>query len=268
MNTFEIEEGKIGMGTLLRGLIFDVDGTIADTELTGHLPAFNQAFEQHGIPIIWSVEEYRELYRFPSGLERIRYELAKIRHDDVPSERFMREVHRTKTNIYQQRLRDGLVPLRPGVGRLLREAHLAGIKLGIVTTSRADSARILIQIHMGNSSLSWFDVILGEEDGYPLKPNPEMYLKALDIMELSPHHVVAVEDSAAGVKAARKALLPTLITVNEFTRTQDFDGGLAILENLGEKNRPARRWDSKDSSDSGVVVTLPWIEEQLQNLHN
>ena len=98
------------------------------------------------------------------------------------------------------------------------------------------------------------------------KRHPDMYLKALDVMGLSPHHVVAIEDSAAGVRSARRALLPTLVTINEFTRTHNFDGAFAILENLGEPNQPARRLKiySNDSSEASVVVTLRWIEQQLK----
>ncbi|MDA8192943.1 MAG: HAD-IA family hydrolase [Thermaerobacter sp.] len=249
----------------VEGLIFDVDGTLADTETAGHLPAFNAAFSAAGLAMQWDWETYRQLYRFPSGVDRIRQGLLEW-SGIPPSDEVVTALHLAKTHAYQERLNAGLIVLRPGIARIIGEAHAHGLKLAIATTSRSQSARILVASQLGPEALTWFHPILGFEDGLTLKPAPDQYLKALEVFGLPADQVVAFEDSTAGVAAARAAGLPTLVTVNELTRSHDFSGAFAVLENLGEPEQPAAVWDQRGPSAQTAVVDLAWLNSRLATL--
>lgn len=250
------------MSQQIRGIIFDVDGTLADTEQVGHLPAFNDAFAGAQIPLVWDWETYRALYRFPAGIDRIRQGLLDW-SGHQPDEELVSALHQAKTVAYQKRLKNGLIPLRPGVARLINEARDHGVHLAIATTSRAKSARMLVTAQLGEGAVEWFDAILGFEEGLPLKPEPDLYLRALDMMGIPAGRTIAVEDSTAGVKSARAAAIPTLVTVNSLTLNHDFTGAFAVLDHLGESGQPASIWDTTGPTSQTAVVTLSWLNRYV-----
>jgi HAD superfamily hydrolase (TIGR01509 family) len=227
-----------------KALIFDVDGTLADTERDGHRPAFNAAFAEAGLDWVWDVERYGELLKVTGGKERIAtfIEEEGIELDpaiDPPD--FIAGLHRAKTRHYVSLLEGGAIPLRPGVLRLLREARDAGIRLAIATTTTPENVSVLLD-NAGEPGLrDWFDVIAAGDVVPSKKPAPDIFLLALSELGLEASECVAVEDSDNGVRSALGAgLRAVLVTVNAYTSGQDMRDATLVVDQLGEPDRPAR----------------------------
>lgn len=227
----------------LEALIFDVDGTLADTERDGHRLAFNAAFREFGLPWEWDVSLYGVLLAVTGGKERIRHYVAHYRPDYVPPPDFddlVVELHRAKTRHYTQLLATGAIPLRPGVRRLLQSARAEGLRLAIATTTTPDNVTALLAHSLAPDAESWFEVI-GAGDVVPTKkPAPDIYHWVLHEMGLSPERAIAFEDSENGIRASIGAGLRTVVTVNDYTADHDFSGAVAVLSDLGEPDAPFR----------------------------
>ncbi|MBE9126159.1 MULTISPECIES: HAD-IA family hydrolase [unclassified Coleofasciculus] len=227
--------------TKLRALIFDVDGTLADTEQYGHRVAFNRAFADAGFDWDWSVLLYGELLTVAGGKERIRFYLQQHRPDFQPAtnlDELIAKLHKAKTQNYQQLVGKRSIPLRPGVKRLLEEAHSQGMRLAIATTTALTNVTTLLKQTLGADSPSWFEVIAAGDIVPAKKPAPDIYKYVLQTMGLEPQECVAIEDSYQGLQAALKAGIKTVVTVNDYTRNDDFSGAILVLNHLGEPEEP------------------------------
>lgn len=227
-----------------KAMIFDVDGTVADTERDGHRPAFNAAFAEVGLDWHWDASLYGELLAVTGGKERIRYFMTRagIQLDqDRDLDAFVADLHRRKTAHYLAMLRKGAIPFRPGVMRLWKEARAAGIRLAIATTTTPENVAELLA-HAGEPRLAdWFDVIAAGDVVPAKKPAPDIYHLALEQLGLDAADCIAFEDSDNGARSALDAGLACLvITTNAYTAGQDFGGAPLILDQLGEPGSPPR----------------------------
>jgi HAD superfamily hydrolase (TIGR01509 family) len=230
-------------GEPLQAVIFDVDGTLAETELAGHRVAFNRAFAEAGLSWQWSPELYGELLAVTGGKERIRLYVkthAPAMLDRADFDAWVAGLHQRKSEIYSALVLAGAIALRPGVARLINELRAAGVRIAIATTTTPSSLNSLIRANFGREMSSLFEVIGAGDLVADKKPAPDVYQWVLNQLQLPPQACLAVEDSFPGLCAARAAGLPTLITVNAYTAGDNFDGALSVVSDLGEPNAPAR----------------------------
>lgn len=221
----------------LQALLFDVDGTLADTERDGHRPAFNMAFKAAGLDWNWDEALYAELLAVTGGKERIRYYLEKFNTDFIKPDDFddfVKGLHESKTDFYTQLMAEGKIPLRSGVERLIAEARAEGMRMAVVTTTTPANVTALLANTLGPESESWFEVIAAGDIVPAKKPAPDIYIWALEQMKLTAEDAIAFEDSFNGFKSSQGANLKTIITINEYTKEDDFSGAELVLNQMGE----------------------------------
>ena len=225
----------------LKALIFDVDGTLAETERDGHRVAFNLAFAEAGLDWQWDIDEYGDLLEIAGGKERIKHYITHFQPDfqrNLALDEFILQLHQLKTQYYRQLLTNNSLALRPGIKRLINQARQEGVKIAIASTAAVPNVKALIQTAFEEEALSWFAEIVAGDMVNKKKPNPEIYLNVLERMAFKPNECLVIEDSYQGLKAAVAAGLKTVVTVNEYTKHQDFQEATLVLSHLGEENLP------------------------------
>jgi len=236
-------------------LIFDLDGTMADTE-EAHRTAFNLAFERVRLGWKWNRTEYRELLKTAGGKERLATYVATLSMSSAERKRvseLIPKIHAEKTRFYSSVVKDGAVPLRDGVARLLDEALAAGCRLAIASTTTAVNVDALLQSTLGTRGLAMFSVIACGDQVRAKKPAPDIYQLALTRLGLSADQAVAIEDSFNGLRAAVTAGLWTVVTPNFWTEGSDFAQAGLVLPRLGDPSHPL------EGEPGGKLRSAAWL---------
>lgn len=211
----------------LRALIFDVDGTLAETEEL-HRRAFNETFREAGLDWHWDQPRYKELLKVTGGKERILAHASSIGITDLDP----MPLHLRKTALYNQHLSEGALALREGVEDLIHHARRKNLRLAIATTTSRANVETLIRVTLGGSMHDWFEAVCTGEDVARKKPDPEVYRLALERLSLTASEAIAFEDTRNGVLAARGAGLDVVVTPSIYSEGEDFSGAVAIIETL------------------------------------
>ena len=199
---------------MLKALLWDVDGTLAETERDGHRVAFNLAFSELGLGWGWTEGRYGELLEVTGGRERLLADMAT--RDDAPPAGPARDalamrLHTLKNRWYAWLVKQGRIEARPGVLGLVREAASAGLRQAIVTTTSRSNVEALLPRLLGPGWSGYFSAVVCGEDVARKKPDPEAYDRALARLGLAPAEALAIEDSGPGARAAQAAAVPVLL---------------------------------------------------------
>jgi len=243
-------------------LIFDCDGVLADTERDGHRPAFNETFQAVGVPVCWSVDEYAARLKIGGGKERMASLLTPefVRANGLPSDPdgqrdMLADWHRRKTATYKAIVAAGKLPGRPGIARITQQAIAAGWTLAVASTSAEESVRAVLEHAVGPAAAARFSVFAG--DVVPAKkPDPGIYLLALERLGLERPDALVIEDSRNGLLAAVGAGLRCVVTVSSYTAEEDFSEAALVVSSLGDPDEPTRVLANPGELRIGQQVTL------------
>lgn len=227
----------------MKALIFDVDGTLADTERQGHRIAYNRAFKDFDLDWYWDEKLYGELLKVSGGKERLHHYIETYLDEfEAPNgdglDQFITAIHGTKTKIFVSMVTSQGMPARPGIQRIIRQARANGIRLAIATTTSQENVDALLKTSFAENSDSWFEVIAAGDIVVNKKPAPDIYCYVLEKMDLGAAQCLAFEDSENGLLSAVSASIPTIVTINDYTRTQDFSEAAVVVDHLGEPQLP------------------------------
>lgn len=221
---------------MLSAILWDVDGTLAETERDGHRVAFNQAFEAQAVPWRWDEEHYGALLQITGGRERL---LHDMQHQPLAPqiaaecEALAERLHSLKNDYYARIVGSGALPLRPGVRELMNDCVRDGVRMGIVTTTSRVNVGTLLAPHLGADWESAFAVVVTAQESPRKKPDPQAYQLALRQLQLPAKSVLAIEDSPAGVAAACAADVPVLVTRSHYFASGPVQGAVAVGLSLG-----------------------------------
>ncbi|MFD6270386.1 HAD-IA family hydrolase [Nocardia asteroides] len=216
--------------TRLAAVIFDVDGTLVDSERDGHRVAFNAAFAEAGLPDRWDVDRYGELLRIAGGTQRMTHWFETTGRSPEHAAELARRLHPRKTQLMRDLVRDGLIQPRPGAHELIERLAGDGIPMHVATTGTRAWVEPLLRTAFGDV----FDTVVTGTEVPDLKPSPAVYLEVLHRIHLHPEQVVAVEDSANGVLSATAARIPCVAAQNAYTRTQDLSAAVLVADGLDD----------------------------------
>lgn len=221
---------------MLKALIFDCDGVLADTERDGHRVAFNRAFAERGLAVEWDIALYGDLLKIAGGKERMRrfFDTRGWPPSIADKDAAIQKLHRLKTDLYMEIIESGKLPARPGVVRLVDEAIAAGVALAVCSTSNERSVHLIVERLLGSRRKSCFALILAGDVVSKKKPDPEIYHLARERLGFRADECVVVEDSRIGLLAAKAAGTRCMITTNDYTIAEDFTGADMVTPELGD----------------------------------
>lgn len=221
----------------LKALIFDCDGVLVDTERDGHRVAFNQAFQEFGLSLHWDIALYgRLLKQVAGGKERLHQYFDEVGWPgDAELDRaaYVERLHGCKSSIFRQLVRNGVLAPRPGVARLMDEAHAAGVRIGVCTTARESSVLAVLDL-FGTERKDRVENVLAGDIVARKKPDPAVYLLAAERFGLHPAECMVIEDSHIGLTAALGAGMKCIVTTSAYTADEVFDGALRVVPELGD----------------------------------
>jgi HAD superfamily hydrolase (TIGR01509 family) len=222
----------------LKAVLWDVDGTLAETERDGHLVAFNAAFDELDVPWRWSEQRYGELLRVAGGFERLLSDMESQPLAPVALEErnaLARRIHALKNRRYGELVASGALPLRAGVRELFDECAAEGLRMAIVTTTSRSNVHALLTAQVGAGWESRFATVVCAEDAPAKKPDPQAYRLVLERLQLRSEQTVAIEDSAMGLAAATAAGIPVVVTRSRYFPNDPVPGALAVGPSLGTR---------------------------------
>jgi HAD superfamily hydrolase (TIGR01509 family) len=241
----------------LEALIFDVDGTLAETEEC-HREAFNVAFSAAGLSWVWDRPLYAQLLKVTGGKERIAHYIETRGGTPALDPQRIQALHRHKTAQFATLIANGSLSLRPGVESLLMEARDAGIRLAVATTTTRENVTALLDATLGFDP---FEIIIAGDDVSAKKPAPDAYNLALERLGLAADRCVAIEDTMNGFRSAMAAGLPCLVTMSEYGERDGFTGALAVVESLEDiAERPPGSIAGKAKRSIGLTEINAWRE--------
>ena len=249
----------------LKALLWDVDGTLAETERDGHRVAFNQAFEASGVPWRWDEARYGELLHVTGGRERLLFDMNT--RGDAPAlgerEAIARAIHAKKNAVYAELVCSGGIPLRDGVLALMQQCRQSAVRMGIATTTSRSNLDALMRVHLGPGWAEWFAVTVCGEDVQRKKPDPEVYLMALRALNIGPLDAVAIEDAPGGLAAARAADIPAVVTRSAYFAQAPIEGAVAVGPGLHDRRgwRPALRVADGDAGGVDLDDIKGWCAQ-------
>lgn len=248
---------------MLKALLWDVDGTLAETERDGHRVAFNLAFEAWGLSWHWDESHYGRLLRITGGRERVLHDMnARADAPEHPADReaLAKGIHVRKNEIYAELVRDGRIPLREGVLDLMLQCRERRLAMGIATTTSRSNVDALLRVHLGQDWAGWFSVIVCGEDVERKKPDPEVYVRSLKDLGIGSREVLAVEDSPNGVAAARAAGIPAIVTRSVYFADAAFEDALAVGPGLHQRRdwQPAVQMPAANDEPVGLDDIARW----------
>ena len=221
----------------LEGVYWDLDGTIANTELEAHLPAFNRAFLDLDIDWYWDTNQYIQLLRINGGRNRIAY-YSKSNNDELAQDLIIK-IHEKKQFHYLETIKKNSVKLKTGVFRLISELHRKKIRQFIVTSSSRNQVDLLLEYLF--EGFNPFEFIISSEDVELKKPNPQPYLKAVKLSGIKKNNSIVFEDSNPGLKSSLAAKLPTIFVPSNIPIVLDEKIKLnCILDSLGDERNVAK----------------------------
>jgi HAD superfamily hydrolase (TIGR01509 family) len=255
---------------MLQAILWDVDGTLAETERDGHRVAFNRAFEVLEIPWRWSQARYGELLAVAGGRERLLHDMQTQRlapADDAQRSALAERIHRLKNELYAGIVRTGALPLRAGVAELFEDCAHAGTRMAIVTTTSAANVAALLGAHLGAHWRSRFAAVLCAEQAPQKKPDPQVYLRALQTLRLPADEALAIEDAPAGVAAARAAQVAVVVVRSFYFPGAAVADALAVGPSLGS----VHGWAPPSDAASAQRITLgqlrQWHQRRPAGMH-
>jgi len=221
---------------MMKALIFDCDGVLVDTEKDGHRVAFNRAFEEFGLDVEWDVDLYGELLKVSGGKERMTHYFDQVGWPDEADDRdrYIKDLHRFKTDTYMEIIESGQLPLRSGVMRLVDEAIEDGTTLAVCSTSNQRAVKAVVRELLGPDRMGEFAAILAGDVVSSKKPDPEIYNLAKERLGLEGAECLVVEDSRNGLLAAVAAGMHCIVTTSTYTKDEGFSEADSVFEELGD----------------------------------
>ncbi len=252
-------------------LLFDCDGVLGDTERYGHLPAFNQMWQEFGVPWSWTENQYGEKLKIGGGKERMRSLfddpdfLAVYTPPAAEAERdeLIQTWHKRKSEIYKEIIASGKIPGRPGVKRVVDAALADGWTLGVCSTSAKASVEAVLKHAVGENTASKFSIILAGDVVSKKKPDPEIYQMAARELDVAASNCIVVEDSLNGLQSAMGANMRCVVTVNGYTRNEDFAGASLVVSCLGDDSEKTDVLMNPNSLPVNGCVSIDALRELL-----